>query len=103
MPTVSASAREIGLVNDAVPREQLRERTAALARTLIAKNQVVLRQAKHAFRHVHEMSWDAAADYLTAKMDQTTLLDEERGREAGMRQFLDEKSFRPGLETYRRG
>jgi trans-feruloyl-CoA hydratase/vanillin synthase len=95
-------AKEIGLVNDAVPLADLRARTRALAQTLLAKNPVVLAQAKQAFRHVGEMSWDAAADYLTAKMDQTTLLDPERGRETGMKQFLDEKSFRPGLEAYKR-
>ena len=68
----------------------------------MAKNPVVLAQAKQALRHVGEMSWDAAADYLTAKMDQTTQLDTEGGRDLGLKQFLDEKSFRPGLATYRR-
>jgi trans-feruloyl-CoA hydratase/vanillin synthase len=95
-------AREIGLVNEAVPKEQLRERTTALARVLLAKNPVVLRQAKLAYRHIRDMSWDTAADYLAAKSDQTTLLDEEAGRATGMRQFLDEKSFRPGLGAYKR-
>ena len=95
-------AKELGLVNDAVPLGELRERTRALARTLMAKNPVVLAQAKHALRHVGEMSWDAAADYLTAKMDQTTQLDTEGGRDLGLKQFLDEKSFRPGLAAYRR-
>jgi trans-feruloyl-CoA hydratase/vanillin synthase len=28
--------------------------------------------------------------------------DPERGRRKGMAQFLDEKSYRPGLEAYRR-
>ena len=95
-------AREIGLVNEAVPKEQLRERTTALARVLLAKNPVVLRQAKLAYRHIRDMSWDTAADYLAAKSAQTTLLDEEAGRATGMRQFLDEKSFRPGLGAYKR-
>jgi len=95
-------AKEIGLVNDAVPKEQLRERTRSLAQTLLAKNPVVLRQAKQAFKHVREMSWDGAADYLAAKMDQTTMLDTANGREQGMKQFLDEKSFRPGLGAYRK-
>jgi hypothetical protein len=27
-------------------------------------------------------------------------MDRSAGREEGMRQFLDEKRFRPGLETY---
>ena len=95
-------AAEIGLVNEAVPKERLRERTRALARTLLEKNPVVLRTAKLAYKHARDMSWDAAADYLTAKSDQSILLDEERGREAGLRQFLDEKSYRPGLGAYKR-
>jgi trans-feruloyl-CoA hydratase/vanillin synthase len=30
------------------------------------------------------------------------LLDPERGREQGMKQFLDDKTYRPGLGSYRR-
>jgi trans-feruloyl-CoA hydratase/vanillin synthase len=48
------------------------------------------------------MSWDEAADYLFAKSDQSTFIDPERGREEGMRQFLDEKSYKPGLGSYKR-
>jgi feruloyl-CoA hydratase/lyase len=95
-------AKEIGLINEAVPKERLRERTRALAQTLLAKNPVVLRQAKLAYKHSRDMPWDTAADYLTAKSDQAMLLDEERGRDAGLKQFLDEKSFRPGLGPYKR-
>ena len=29
-------------------------------------------------------------------------MDPERGREEGMRQFLDEKSYKPGLAAYKR-
>jgi len=95
-------AKEIGLVNDAVPKEQLRERTRKLAQTLLEKNPVVLRAAKHAYKQVRDMSWEAAADYLAAKMDQTSFLDEANGRAEGMRQFLDEKSFKPGLGAYKK-
>ena len=95
-------AKEMGLVNDAVPKEQLRERTRKLAKTLQAKNQVVLRAAKHAFKHVREMPLEQAADYLASKMDQTSFLDASNGREQGMKQFLDDKSFKPGLETYKK-
>jgi trans-feruloyl-CoA hydratase/vanillin synthase len=49
------------------------------------------------------MSWDTAEDYLYAKLEQSQFLDEERGREQGLAQFLDEKSIRPGLEPYKRG
>ena len=63
---------------------------------------VSLRQAKTAFKYAEEMPWDAAGEYLMAKSDQTTFNDPERGREKGMSQFLDEKSYKPGLSTYRR-
>ncbi|WP_408733488.1 p-hydroxycinnamoyl CoA hydratase/lyase [Pseudomonas sp. LS1212] len=95
-------AAEIGLVNEAVPATQLRERTIELARKLMDKNPTVLKQAKIAHRIASEMSWEQGADYLMAKSDQSLLHDTERGRDTGMSQFLDEKSFRPGLGAYRR-
>jgi trans-feruloyl-CoA hydratase/vanillin synthase len=98
-----AEAARMRLVNEAVPRAALRERTRALARTLADKNPIVLRAAKVGYKRCREMSWDDAEDYLYAKVEQSQLLDPERGRDQGLSQFLDEKSFRPGLEGYRRG
>lgn len=95
-------AAQIGLVNDSVPLDQLRERVTSLARTLLEKNPTVLRTAKHAYRRVLDMSWEDAEDYLFAKMDQSRFLDPEKGRDTGMKQFLDNKAYRPGLESYRR-
>jgi trans-feruloyl-CoA hydratase/vanillin synthase len=95
-------AAAMGLVNEAVPRAQLRERTRALAMTLLEKNPMALRMAKHAARRVRDMSWEDAEDYLFAKIDQLRFNDPEKGREKGMQQFLDEKSYRPGLTAYRR-
>ncbi len=95
-------AAEMRLVNEAVPRARLRERTSALAKTLLEKNPTVLRQAKTAFKFASDMSWEEASDYLFAKSDQTTFVDPERGRDQGMNQFLDEKSYKPGLGAYRR-
>lgn len=90
-------AAAMGLVNESVPRAQLRETVAALANELKAKNPVVLRAAKLGFRHCREMSWDASEDYLYAKLEQSQFLDADGSREQGMRRFLDEKSMRPGL------
>lgn len=95
-------AAEMGLVNKAVPLEKLREETVALARKLAAKNQVVLRAAKHGFKRCRELTWEQSEDYLYAKLDQAQLRDPEDGRENGLKQFLDEKSIKPGLESYRR-
>jgi feruloyl-CoA hydratase/lyase len=95
-------AAEMGLVNRAVPLEKLREETIALARVLASKNSVVLRAAKHGFKRCRELTWEQSEDYLYAKLDQAQLRDPEHGREKGLKQFLDEKSIKPGLESYRR-
>src|SRR5690606_27316038 len=95
-------AAEIGLVNEAVPLAKLRDRTRELAKVLMEKNPTVLRQAKIVNRMAEDMTWEQAGDYLMAKVDQATFQDAERGRETAMAQFHDEKSFKPGLGTYRR-
>jgi trans-feruloyl-CoA hydratase/vanillin synthase len=95
-------AVELGLVNEAVPADRLKQRTTEVARTLLKKNPTVLRQARIAYKYVREMNWEQAAEYLTAKMDQTHLVDPEQGRAKGLKQFRDEKSFRPGLGHYAR-
>lgn len=96
-------ASETRLVNESVPREQLRERTRAVARKLMEKNPHVLMAVKLAYRRVKEMNWDVAEEYLYAKAGDTYASDPERGRKSGMNQFLDDKSFRPGIENYKRG
>jgi trans-feruloyl-CoA hydratase/vanillin synthase len=95
-------AAEMGLVNKSVPLDRLRDETVALAKVLLAKNPTVLRNAKIAYRHVRNMDWEASEDYLTAKTAETGATDPERGRQKGMSQFLDDKSYRPGLGAYRR-
>ncbi|HZQ65363.1 MAG TPA: p-hydroxycinnamoyl CoA hydratase/lyase [Gaiellaceae bacterium] len=95
-------AAELGLVNASVPLAELRGEVEKLARELLDKNPVVLRAARLGFKHCREMSWDASEDYLYAKLEQSQFLDEERGRERGLTQFLDEKEIKPGLQTYRR-
>jgi trans-feruloyl-CoA hydratase/vanillin synthase len=95
-------AAEMGMVNEAVPLARLRDHTRELAKVLMEKNPTVLRTAKVAYKFTMDMTWEQAADYLTAKSDQAIQLDPERGREQGMSQFLDEKAYRPGLGAYKR-
>ncbi len=95
-------AEQIGLVNFSVPKAELEEKTKALAKKMMEKNPHVLRVAKTAYHRVRDMSWDAAADYLNAKNDQSKFWDPEKGAAKGMSQFLDEKRIKPGLETYER-
>jgi trans-feruloyl-CoA hydratase/vanillin synthase len=95
-------AAELGLVNWSTPRERLRGEVETLARELLEKNPTVLRAAKIGFKHAREMSWDAAEDYLYAKLEQSQFLDREGAREQGLAQFLDEKRIKPGLQAYER-
>ena len=96
-------AAEMGLVNSAVPLTELKAAVTALADNLKEKNPVVLRAAKQGFRVSRLMPWDQAEDYLYAKLEQSQFLDATAGRRAGLTQFLDDKSFRPGLGAYDRG
>jgi trans-feruloyl-CoA hydratase/vanillin synthase len=95
-------AADMGLVNQAVPAGSLRAEVTALAAELQDKNQVILRAAKTGFKVTRSMDWYTAEDYLYAKLEQSQFLDAERGRQAGLNQFLDDKSFRPGLGSYDR-
>lgn len=95
-------AAEMGLVNESVPKEQLRDRTVELACTLMEKNPHVLKAAKLAYKYSRDMDWNTAEEYLFAKQQQMISTDPERGRTKGLKQFLDDKTYRPGLEVYRR-
>jgi trans-feruloyl-CoA hydratase/vanillin synthase len=95
-------AADMGLINRAVPLESLREETTKLARKLLEKNAVVMRAAKHGFKRCRELTWDQNEDYLYAKLEQALYRDPEKGRDKGLKQFLDEKSIKPGLQSYKR-
>ena len=95
-------AAEMGLVNKAVPKAQLREAVIALAQNLLEKNPVVLRYAKQGFKRCRELTWDQNEDYLYAKTDQSNYRDPEKGRKEGLKQFLDDKTIKPGLQSYKR-
>jgi trans-feruloyl-CoA hydratase/vanillin synthase len=96
-------AAQMGLINRSVPKDQLRETIIALANTLLEKNPVVLRYAKQGFKRARELTWEQGEDYLYAKTDQSNYRDPEQGRKQGLKQFLDDKTIKPGLQTYKRG
>jgi trans-feruloyl-CoA hydratase/vanillin synthase len=95
-------AAEMGLINKSVPKEQLREEVIRLANNRLEKNPVVLRYAKQGFKRCRELTWDQNEDYLYAKTDQSNQRDPEKGRKEGLKQFLDDKTIKPGLQSYKR-
>ncbi|RYF60160.1 MAG: p-hydroxycinnamoyl CoA hydratase/lyase [Comamonadaceae bacterium] len=94
-------ASEMRLVNESVPAEQLRDRVVELAELLKTKNTTVIRGTKETIRGVRNMGWDEAQNYIDAKSAEALYADPERGREQGLKQFLDDKSIRPGFNAYR--
>lgn len=95
-------AVEIGMVNKSVPSSKLKAETVKLAKTLMQKSPAAIRYTKEAIRAVRFMNEPEAADYLNAKSDALKWNDREDGRNEGMRQFLDEKTYRPGLGHFKR-
>lgn len=94
-----AQAAEWGLVNEAVPLEGLKARVTEVAKVLLAKNPVALKATKDAIRRVREMTYDNAEDYLIRAQEAANSFDGE-GRKEATRQFIDEKSYKPGLGAY---
>ena len=95
------TAAEWGLVNESCPAGKLKGRVTAVAKKLLEKNPAALKAAKDAVRRVSEMTYDSAEDYLVRAQESANSFDSE-GRKEALRQFLDKKSFKPGLGAYDR-
>lgn len=93
------TAAEWGLVNEAVPLDSLKSRVTEVAKILLEKNPVALKATKDALRRVMEMTYDNAEDYLVCAQEAANFQDNQ-GRKEGIKQFIDEKSYKPGLGAY---
>jgi feruloyl-CoA hydratase/lyase len=89
-----------GLVNEALPAAELEARVREVAKKLLSKNWETLKATKDAMRRVREMSYDDAEDYLIRAQEALNWHDKSDGRHRGMKQFLDDKTFKPGLRAY---
>jgi feruloyl-CoA hydratase/lyase len=87
------------LVNESVPLKDLETRVRELANVLLQKNPVALKATKDAVRRVTEMTYENAEDYLIRAQEAANFFD-NNGRKEGIRQFIDDKTFKPGLGTY---
>lgn len=93
------TAADWGLVNEALPLASLQDRVTEVAKVLLSKNPVALKATKDAVRRVGVMTYDEAEDYLIRAQEAANSYDNE-GRKEGIRQFIDEKSYKPGLGAY---
>ena len=95
-------AAQMKFVNRSYPLAQLRDETLAFARKLEAKSPAAIRYTKEAVRSVRGMTQAQAMDFLNAKSDALKYVDPEGGRQKAMKQFLDEKVFKPGMGEFKR-
>ncbi len=93
------TAVEWGFVNEALPLDKLKARVAEVADVLKKKNPVALKATKDAIRRVREMTYDNAEDYLIRAQEAANSYDNQ-GRKEGIKQFIDDKTYKPGLGAY---
>ncbi|KQQ55306.1 MULTISPECIES: p-hydroxycinnamoyl CoA hydratase/lyase [Rhizobium/Agrobacterium group] len=93
------TAASWGFVNESVPLAQLRTRVTEVANVLLKKNTHALKATKDAIRRVREMTYDNAEDYLIRAQEAANSFDNE-GRKEGIKQFIDDKTYKPGLGAY---
>ena len=96
-------AARVGFINRAVPPEKLEEETEKLAHKLMLKSPAVLRATKQAMRHVRNMDFGQAYDYLAEKGKAIKVGDQEKSYETGLSQFLDKKSYKPVKQPFKLG
>ena len=70
-----------------------------VANKLLEKNPWALKATKDAMRRVGEMTYDNAEDYLIRAQEAANFFDND-GRKEGIKQFIDDKTYKPGLGSY---
>jgi len=92
-------AAEWGLVNESVELSKLKDRVTEVCKILLEKNPVALQATKEAVRKVSEMTYQNAEEYLVKAQEAANYFD-NTGRKEGIKQFIYEKTYKPGLGAY---
>ena len=95
-------AVQMGVANISVPLAELRGEVVKIARELMEKGPAVLAFTKQAVKAVKDLPMEMAWEYLGAKSMALRGSDPEKTREKGMTEFLDKKTYRPGLQPVKR-
>ena len=92
--------RNCGLINLAVSQKDLRSKVLELADKLMAKSPNVLKATKQAVRMVRTMDFDQSYDYMAAKGQEIKVGDVRDSYNTGLKQFLNEKSYKPTFQPF---
>ncbi|MFC4256539.1 p-hydroxycinnamoyl CoA hydratase/lyase [Altererythrobacter xixiisoli] len=89
-----------GMVNESLPADKLKARVQEVADVLKKKDSQALRATKWAVRRVREMTYDNAEDYLIRAQEALNDFGGWETRKEATSQFLDQKTFKPGLGAF---
>ena len=95
-------AEEIRLITKAVPAKDLKQTVTEFARRFVKMNPETLRGTKQGIKAVRDMDVGQAHEYLMAKSNELKARDKEDGYNKGIKQFIDDKTYKPGLGAYKR-
>ena len=93
-------AEEQGLITEAVPADKLKARVLEICEALKKKDSHALRATKWAVRRMVDMTYDNGLEYQIRAQEALHSFGGAAARKEATRQFLDEKSFKPGLGTF---
>lgn len=96
-----AEAATHGLVNKAVPADELESAVDELVAKIVNKNPVTLRLAKEVYEQTTSMDLPRAIDYDQAKLWELSRLTENEWINVALKQF-EKRSYRPGMTAYTR-
>ncbi|GIG56790.1 crotonase [Longispora fulva] len=94
-------AETYGLVNKAVPADQLDAETDRLVGLIVNKNPITLRLAKEVYERTTTLDLPAAIDYDQAKLWELSRLSGNEWINVALKQF-EKRAYQPGLSTYKR-
>jgi trans-feruloyl-CoA hydratase/vanillin synthase len=93
-------AEEQGLVTESVPADQLKARVQEICDVLKKKDSHALRATKWTMRRMVDMTYDNGLEYQIRAQEALHSFGGAAARKEATKQFLDEKAFKPGLETF---
>jgi trans-feruloyl-CoA hydratase/vanillin synthase len=93
-------AARIGLINFAVPREQLDDSVGRIVGKLVDKNRAVLVAAKEVYEGALLRNFSDGIDWEMAKLHELSYLSRDDWIKRGLTQFKA-RTYRPGLQAYK--
>lgn len=92
-------AAKMGLVNYALPADELADHTDEIAHEIAGKHPIALRSIKETYYGTRDKSFEEGVDYEAAKLFELGFFSEDEWIKIALKQFKA-RTFKPGIEDY---